>query len=215
VFFEPLLAGTEPEVERRSEIPEWSAPPSSEIGAVIAVDRMVAQSAIAVVVLPMVRVFRSGCMVDVEVVSRQGDLSDDDWWRLSWSAHGLVQYRAGDLPDRLLRMGVRYSDGTKATTLELRPRRRMSSPGDEPPTGPLLSLWPSGSGMRGGGAFGLDRITLWLWPLPPAENFEFAVEWPLGGIELTIVELDGAAIAAAAERSTEFWQDSGEDSLPG
>jgi hypothetical protein len=40
----------------------------------------------------------------------------------------------------------------------------------------------------------------WLWSLPPAEAFEFAVEWPFGGIDLTIVELDGAAIVVVARR---------------
>jgi hypothetical protein len=45
---------------------------------------------------------------------------------------------------------------------------------------------------------------LWLWPLPPAGNFEFAVEWPIGGIELTIAELDGAAVAAASQPSY-YW----------
>jgi hypothetical protein len=39
---------------------------------------------------------------------------------------------------------------------------------------------------------------LWLWPLPPAEAFEFAVEWSFGGIDLTIVELGGAAIVVVA-----------------
>jgi predicted enzyme related to lactoylglutathione lyase len=46
-----------------------------------------------------------------------------------------------------------------------------------------------------------------LWQLPPAETFEFAVEWPFDGIELTIVELDGAAIVAAAGRSAYYWPD--------
>jgi hypothetical protein len=41
----------------------------------------------------------------------------------------------------------------------------------------------------------------------PAETFEFAVEWPFGGIELTIAELDGAAIVAAAGRSARYWPD--------
>jgi hypothetical protein len=31
------------------------------------------------------------------------------------------------------------------------------------------------------------------------------VEWPFGGIELAITELDGAAILAAAERSAYYW----------
>src|SRR5690242_14809875 len=41
--------------------------------------------------------------------------------------------------------------------------------------------------------------------VPSAEPFEFAVEWPFGGIELTIIELDGAAIVAAAGQSAPYW----------
>ena len=33
------------------------------------------------------------------------------------------------------------------------------------------------------------------------------MEWPFGGIELTIAELDGAAIMAAAGRSAYYWPD--------
>jgi hypothetical protein len=43
--------------------------------------------------------------------------------------------------------------------------------------------------------------------LLPAEKIEFAVEWPFGGIDLTFVELDGAAIVAAAGRSMPCWPD--------
>ena len=35
------------------------------------------------------------------------------------------------------------------------------------------------------------------------------MEWPFGGIELTMAELDGAAIVAAAGRSGSYWPDSG------
>jgi hypothetical protein len=50
--------------------------------------------------------------------------------------------------------------------------------------------------------------------LPPAESFEFAVEWPLGGIGLTIVALDGAAIVAAAGRSAYYWPETGKGDQP-
>jgi hypothetical protein len=146
-------------------------------------------------------------MLDVEVVSRQGTLSDDDWWDLHLSVHGgLLGSRGGArLPDKLLRLGVRYADGTKATTIEQ--RRRSTQPFEDPPTGPLLSWSPGSSGMHGR-ELGFSGFGLWLWPLPPAETFEFAVEWPFGGIELTIAELDGAAIVAAAGRSASYWPDS-------
>jgi hypothetical protein len=44
---------------------------------------------------------------------------------------------------------------------------------------------------------------------PPAGPFEFAVEWPFGGIDLTFTEFDGAAIAAAAGRSARYWPETG------
>lgn len=112
----------------------------------LAVERMVARSANVVVRVPVIRAFRPGCMLDVEVVSRQGTLSDDDWWDLHLSVHrGLIISPVGNqLPDKLLRLGVRYADGTKATTIE-QDRRQTPAPAD-PPAGPLLS-WSPGPAM--------------------------------------------------------------------
>jgi len=196
MFFEPEPAGEEP-ARRWPEIPPWSGPPALEAGVPLAVAWIVARSDNIVVLLPVIRVFSTGCMLEMEIVSRQADMAADDWWELHMSVHRVFRgFRGSRLPDQLLRLGVRYPDGSKATTLDRhRPERR-----DDPPEGPLLSWWPSGSGMRGGeGEIGYSHFGLWLWPLPPAGNFEFAVEWPLGGIELTIAELDGAAIAAASQ----------------
>ena len=131
MFFEPLPAGEPAFAAPLPESPPWSGPPALETGAVLAVNQTVARSAMLVLRLPTIRAFRSGCMLDMEVVSRKDGLCG-----------------------------------------------RMSS---------------------------LRRFGLWLWPSPPAEAFEFAVEWPLGGIELTIAELDGAAVAAAATRSAYYW----------
>lgn len=209
MFFEPLPAGEETVAAGLPESPPWSGPSALETGAVLAVEQTVARSPNVVLRLPTIRAFRTGCMLDVEVVSRQGGLPEDDWWDLHISAFGgFHRVRGGaPLPRRLLRLGVRYADGRKATTLESRVVRRRQ-PRDEPPAGPLLSLWPGSSGTRGRegtGLIGFSGFGLWLWPLPPAEAFELAVEWPIGGIELTIAELNGAAIVAAASRSADYW----------
>jgi hypothetical protein len=208
MFFESLPAGEEPAPRRLPERSPWSGPPPLETGVVLAVERMVARSANVVVRVPVIRAFRPGCMIDVEIVSRQGALSDDDWWDLHLSAHrGLFgSHGGGRLPDKLLRLGVRYADGTKATTIEQ--HRRQTTASADPPAGPLLSWSPGSSGMHGR-ELGFSGFGLWLWPLPPAETFEFAVEWPSGGIELTFAELDGAAIVAAAGRSGTYWPDTG------
>lgn len=213
MFFETPAAGEETTVVGLPESPPWSNPPALETGAVLAVEQTVARSANVVVRLPTIRAFPLGCMLDVEVVTRQGGLSEDDWWDLHSSVYS-VYFRSrgnGQLPRKLLRLGIRYSDGRKATTIEQRLRRVRAS--DEPPTGPLLSWSPGSSGMHGR-KLGFSGFGLWLWPLPPAESFEFAVEWPFGGIALTITELDGAAVVAAASRSAPYWPETEHDNQP-
>jgi hypothetical protein len=44
--------------------------------------------------------------------------------------------------------------------------------------------------------------------LAAPETFEFAVEWHSGGIGLSIVEFDGGAIAATAQRAVPYWPES-------
>jgi hypothetical protein len=208
MFFEPSSAAEGTAPRGLPELPPWSGPPPEETGAVLAVERTVARSANVVVRVPTIRAFSSGCMLDVEVVSRQGTLSEDDWWDLHSAVYGhFHRSRPGAaLPAKLLRMGVRYADGTKATTIE-QPRRWSPGP-DDPPAGPLLGWVPGSSGMHGR-ELGFSGLGLWLWPLPPAEPFEFAVEWPFGGIDLSIAELDGAATVAAAGRSARYWPATG------
>lgn len=207
MFFEPVPVGEETAPRGYPELPPWSGPPALETGAVLAIDQTVAHCANVVVRLPTIRAFRLGCVFDVEVVSRQGGLSEDDWWDLHTSVYGGYHRLRGGapLPRRLLRLGVRYADGRKATTIEQWPRRGQVC--DDPPAGPLLSWFPGNSGMHGR-EVGFSGFGLWLWPLPPAEAFEFAVEWPFGGVELTFTELDGAAIVAAARRSAYYWPES-------
>lgn len=49
------------------------------------------------------------------------------------------------------------------------------------------------------------RGSLWLWPLPGP--ITLGVRWPVRGLADTSVELDGDAIAAAANRAVPFWSD--------
>jgi hypothetical protein len=206
MFFEPLPAGevTATGGFRLPDRPLWSGPPPLETGAILPVEQTVARGPNVVLRLATIRVFSTGCMLGVETVSRQGELSEDDWWDLHSAGHiRSHQLRGGaPLPRKLLRLGVRYADGRTATTIQQQPRRTQAP--DDPPAGPLLSYRPGNSGMHGR-ELGFSGFGLWLWPLPPAETFEFAAEWPFGGIELSIIELDGSAITAAASRSAFYW----------
>jgi len=211
MFFEPPPSGEDPPARLMPERRPWDPPPL-ETGAVLAVDKTVARSPNVVIRLPTIRAFRHGCMLAVEVVQRQGELTADDFWDLRLSSHagsGIPRVRHADpLPRKLLRLGVRYADGSKVTTIET--AEHWARTAGDPPTRPRLSSWPASSGVHSLGAsryMGFSNFALWLWPLPPPEIFEFAVEWPIGGIELTFTELDGAAVLATAARSTDYWPD--------
>ncbi|MDA0647027.1 MULTISPECIES: hypothetical protein [Nonomuraea] len=204
MFFEPPPAREELTSPPRPALPAWSAPPGTELGAATTADRVLARGPNVAVALSTIRAFSTGCLLNVEVVLRQGDLSPEVFWDLQMSLYPFARIRsAGDrLPDRLLRFGVRYPGGAKATTIEA---NGHILPGQGPPAGPLLSWLPVGGAMRGGHDLAGNSMALWLWPLPPAEPFEFAVEWPLGGIGLTFTELDGATVVSAARRSAPYW----------
>lgn len=148
-------------------------PGRGEAGVTLAVNQTVARSANVAVFLPAIRAFSSGCMLEAEVVTRQAAMPDDDFWELHLEVHNVYRgFRGPGLPDRLLRLGVRYPDGRKATTLDRHRRERH----DSPPDGPLLSWWPGGGGVRRGAQdsaeIGLSHFGMWLWPLPPSVNFE-------------------------------------------
>jgi hypothetical protein len=190
----------EPAESPRPELPDWVGPPRAGRGAVVATELLLARSANVAIVLPYVLVYRTGCLFNVEVVIRKARLSDDDWWDLTRSA-----IDAARLPhrqwDRVLRVGLRYPDGSTVTNVDPRPDTSENTA----PVGPLLSWTPVGGG--GSIAHQSSQFGMWLWPLPPAQPLQVAAEWPLGGIELTITELDGAELAAAATRSTNYWSD--------
>ncbi|WP_433250617.1 hypothetical protein ACQPYK_04480 [Streptosporangium sp. CA-135522] len=134
-------------------------------------------------------------------MASRGDGVDKSTW---WDRHELMfghhhRSRAGQSPGDEV---VRFPDGSKATTVDDRADFDEWPP--PRPEGPILRR------NGGGGGSGDDRFvssswSLWLWPLPPPEPFEFAVEWPLYEVPLTFTELDGAAIAAAAGRAQPYW----------
>ncbi|NRQ38193.1 hypothetical protein HII36_41145 [Nonomuraea sp. NN258] len=210
MFFEPPPAEDESARPAKPEWPPWSAPPSDEMGAVIVSRLVLARTPNVAIVVPTIQAFSTGCLINADVVTRRHSLSPDDFQSLQMAVfpHMVAGVKADQpLPDRLLRFGVRFADGTKATTVGQRlDRTRLPQ---DPPPGPHLSmLLPSMSMRSGDDDAAVLTWGLWLWPSPPRERFELAVEWPAGGVELSIVELDGAAIADAAQRAVSYWAES-------
>jgi hypothetical protein len=157
---------------------------------------VVARTDHAIVVLVEIRAFPTGCLLDVKAAIR-GDRFDDP-------AHAdpVLTYQP-DLPDEFLRVGVQYTDGSKATNLE-RHNFWWHTQGLAPAADRPLLLQEGGR-ARVGALLDID-MPMWLCPLPPAGRFDFVVEWPAAGIPLTRHPLDGTAIAGAARRARPYWQ---------
>jgi hypothetical protein len=102
----------------------------------------------------------------------------------------------GELPDDVLRFGVEFADGRRATNLGHRDRTAESPP--------AITLNPRDGSGGGGRSFDFGY---WVFPLPPPGTLTFAVEWPARGIELTRHEVDAAPILAAAAKSEQLWKD--------
>lgn len=207
-FFEPPPAGPEP---RRWEPPEWVQPPTDEVAALVPDRRILARNDASgvVILLSHVDVFTTGCLLRVRIsVHNRDDMSADEWLDL----HDVVMGgrgrrrgppRSGALPDELLRFGVQFRDGSKATTTGApMPHQR-----EEAPSGPVLM-------QHGGGGGGGDRLitstwALWLWPLPPPEPFDLVLEWPALGVGLQRVVIDGGQIRRAVDTVQSLWSDAG------
>jgi hypothetical protein len=99
------------------------------------------------------------------------------------------------IPPELLRLGVQFSDGRKATNVG----GRLFGHGR--PSGPLMF---GGGGGGGGGRWNQHQ---WVWPLPPPGPMRIVCEWPAADIPLTTTEFDAQLVLDAATRAQVIFSD--------
>ena len=194
----------EPNSQRRPA-PPWCVPPSLEMGVIVPLQRVFARTANVVTVLSTARVFGTGCLFEVEIVSRRGTLAAEAWQGLraammSSIASSLRPGEAGSALDDSLSFGARLPDGTTAITRDV---PQQASAGAPP--GTVLSWAPTASGTRGRGDVGVATLSLWMWPLPPAGTIRISARWPLAGIDSASIDLDAGPLIAAAQGSRLYW----------
>jgi hypothetical protein len=120
-------------------------------------------------------------------LGREGDDSGPDVFGRHWP---MVGERRDSLPPELLRVGVEFADGRKATNV---------SGHDSPMEGPVM--WSLTGSARGGGGESYFRQGYWISPLPPPGPVIFACEWPAVGVPLVRYEVDAQVILDAADRA--------------
>ena len=199
-FFEPPPPPPEPPPPPpRPSRPAWFGPPDAVVGRAVALNLVIGRSDKAAIWISAVTVYPEGFEFDVEIRHR---LSADfiDPFDLGFRAK---RHRTEELDPELLRVGIAFADGQKATTLgpgQPHPYTMREAP-DAQPDGPILS----GSGSSGGG--GHWQQGFWVWPLPPEGPLAFVCEWPAAGIPETRSEIDSALVRDAAADAIPLWSD--------
>lgn len=209
-FFEPppQSPAERGESMRPPPMPAWAGPPEGVLPGTVAFDDLIYRDERAVVAFAGAHAYPEGCQFHLQTWLRSGEDGEDALWSELEDAlfrrhRGRARARSAD---ELARFGVQYSDGTKATTPH-DPARGGEPPWEqETPHPPVLRhQGPSSSGRGDREDDVRAQHSLWLWPLPPAERFDFVAEWRALGIPLTRVPIDGTAIREAATRSGPVW----------
>jgi hypothetical protein len=199
-FAELFLSGEPepvPEPVPEADSPPWFGPPEDELGTCLPVSLVVGRSENGVIALRSIAVFSTGLSLDLFAVARGISLS-----KVSTFFHEQHNFGSEDgIPDGLIRVGLKYDDGTRVSNISDR-RRAWQTEGE--PDGPVLVNRHGGSSQGGGGRVTMTQ-THWLWPLPPAAPLELFVEWPALDVSLSSTQLDGRAIAQAAAQSQSLW----------
>lgn len=161
---------------------------------------VLARNARAAVALTKFGAYPEGFELEVFVLVAEGEDELDP----NTTGHPRGRGRRGrvDMEREMLRFGVQFADGAKATNLPGSGREALFR-SDEAPRGPVLM-------QRGGGGGGGEwRQSFWVWPLPPSGPVTFACEWPAADIPLTKAEIDAQVLIDGAGRAQQMFERSG------
>jgi len=211
-FFEP----PEPPEHARELLEQpapkpWFGAPSNELGVGVPLSLLLARTDTVAVAIVGATAFSTGIQLRF-ATRRRPDLRADDedgfdvFGDDPFEGHPFGRFhqrRRGrkEIPDELLRFGVQFSDGRKATTLGA--SASVDAEDDEKgPAGPVL--------MQGGGGGGPSgwEFDFWLWPVPPPGQLTFAVEWPAHGIGVTQHDVEATPLIEASTKSEPLWPES-------
>src|SRR5579884_187066 len=197
-FFEP--PPRPPEAPPQPPRQPWHGPPDNVAGRTVALNLVLGRSDKATFWIASATVYAEGFEFDVELRHRLDEGAVEHPFFMHHPRRRRPQTE-GLLDPDLVRFGIEFSDGRKATNLGSRPPFPL--PGDDPdtpPEGPVLS--PSRGGGGGGGRW---HHGFWAWPLPPEGTLAFVCEWPIADIAETRSEIDSALIRDAAAEVVELW----------
>jgi hypothetical protein len=171
----------------RYRVPSRFGPPEAVLPGVVPVEAVIGRTDDVAVCVGRIAAYPEGFQLELMTHARI-DL-DLDPFDFGYRRRGRGD---GELDPELLRFGIEFADGRKATNVE----GLHVAPDDE------LALVES----AGGGGGGSWHQGYWVPELPPEGPLAFVAEWPAAGLALTRMEIDAAPIREAAGRSQVLWE---------
>lgn len=198
-FFEPPPPAPAEHVEGGNPPPWTGRPRGTPLGEVVS-GLSLARSETGRLSITYLDAYPEGFELEIEArttvayhdLTRTGDSAPDVFGR-HWPTVG---ERRDVLPPQLVRIGVQFADGRKATNI---------TGHSHPVQGPVM--WALGGGGRGGQGESRFHQGYWVSPLPPSGPVTVACQWPASGIPLLRHELDGQLILDGADRARGMFPD--------
>jgi hypothetical protein len=193
-FFGPPPSGPTEQAEG-GDAPPWTGRPQGAPPGEVLSDVVLSRSERATLSIAYLDAYPEGFELEIEAsttvawddLAREGDDFGPDVFGGRWP---MVGERSDVLPPQLLRVGVQFADGRKATNI---------GGHDRPVGGPVM--WPLRGGGRGSSGGSCFHTGYWISPLPTSGPVTVVCEWPAVGIPLVHHELDAQLIRDAAERA--------------
>ena len=184
--------------------PPWVGPPRGALPGVVAAELLLAQTDKVAVYISRLAAYPSGFEFDIVTVATFGEEEADLLDPMLFGPHRhRARHAGGDIASEMLRLGVQFANGGKATNTS------GFYHGENPPAGPVMH------GGGGGGGGGRWNQTMWVWPLPPPGPLAFVCEWPAARIPLSRQELDAQTVLDAASRARVIFSDEDLPDRPG
>lgn len=178
-------------------MPDWMGPPVGALPGVVSLEVVLAKTDDVAVAVTRASAYPTGLEFDLVTIGGPGARGLDPLL-----FEGRMHHRRGDggaLPPEMLRFGVEYPDGRRATNVGTHPFALLDE--DEDEDGPPSPKAPVLIEHGGGGGGGNWRQSMWLWPLPGQGTLTLACEWPAVGIPLTRHAVDARPLFDAARRA--------------
>jgi hypothetical protein len=181
--------------------PEWRGPPSTVLGAPVALSGVVYRSEHAFVGLRFVTAYPTGVIFGLQIAVRRGDWSRERWNECEQQFWGhAVGGSRGDAVNDVM-IGVELANGRRTATTT---RFRRWPIRDETPDPPQL-IDHGGSGS-GGGRIKTSQRSIWLWPFPDGDSLDLVLAWPALDMPETRYTVDVRQLRTAAAAALPYWE---------